>query len=250
MFDHGFSFALYIAGILVLAAIIWAFFRRYIFTPPRLEREAEAGIILGMITALMLASLFSEGLKLNLGGGTSAPIRNLIAGLFSGVERNMQENLYLSLWWFHYIIILAFLVYIPYPKHLHIMAIPFNAFFCSLEPRGRLKLLDLEAEETFGVGAVERFTWKQLLDGYACTHCGRCQVNCPAWNAGKPLNPKEVVLHIKDHLLEVGKQLLSGAEGERPDLVSQVITEEVIWECTTCRACQEECPALIEHILR
>jgi len=247
-FDRAFSFALDIAGVLVFLAIVWAFLRRYLFTPPRLERKAEAGIILALIAVLMASFLTMEGLRVNLTETAKAPVRDFIAGLFSGAGQGAQKGLYLGLWWLHYVIILAFLVYIPYSKHLHIMTIPFNAFFCSLEPRGRLKLMDLEAEETFGAGSVEGFTWKQLLDGYACTHCGRCQVNCPAWNSGKPLNPKEVVLHIKDHLLEVGGRLLAGKEGERPDLISQVITEEVVWECTTCRACQEECPALIEHI--
>jgi Fe-S oxidoreductase len=246
-----FSYVVDLAGLFVLVAIIWAAVRRYLVRPPRLEPSAEAGIILALIFFLMLAHFFIEGFAINVTGDPLAswtPGGLAAAGLVSGFSPGAQETLYWVVWWLHYILILAFLVYIPRSKHLHLLAAPFNIFLRSLGPKGALASIDLETAESFGVDKVEGFTWKQLLDGYACTQCGRCQAACPAWNSQKPLNPKEVVLNIKEHLLEMGPALVAGSDIERPDLVGQVVAEQAIWDCTTCRACQEECPVLIEHI--
>lgn len=132
------------------------------------------------------------------------------------------------------------------------MASPVNSFFSSLRPKGALVPVDLEKVEGYGADRIEHFTWKQLLDLYACTQCGRCQANCPAYLTGKPLNPKKVILDLKEYLLHEGPSLLknktSVANPPVRDLINDVITEEVLWECTTCRACQEQCPVLIEHI--
>lgn len=245
-FSFYFAYLWDIFSILVALAIIWAFIRRYIIAPPRLERTAEAGIILILIFSLMLSYLFMEGLR-----EPSTPIREFFSQIFKGWDKEAKEDLFLILWWLHYLIILGFLVYIPFSKHLHIIASPFNIFFSSLAPKGSLPSIELEKAEYFGVDRVERFSWKQLLEGFACTHCGRCQVNCPAWISGKPLNPKELILKVKEHLLKFAPSLLSSRSPQtRPDLISEVITEEVIWECMTCRACQEECPVLNEHIIR
>jgi len=252
-FSHYFSFLLDAAGLVVLVALIWAALRRYVLRPPRLELTAEAAIILALIAVLMLGHFAIEGLRLNVAppDNSSTPIREVVASFFSGMGLGWQKGLYLATWWLHTAVILGFLVYIPYSKHLHIMASPLNIFFRRRGPRSSLTLLDLEKAEGFGVGKVEDFTWKQLLDGYACTHCGRCQEACPAHSSGKPLNPKELILKVKDHMLEVGPGLLKSSPATpRPELIGDVITEEVIWECTTCGACQEECPVLIEHIQR
>ena len=268
-FSTYYSFILDTAGLLVLTSIVWATIRRYVFRPKRLEITAEAAIILSLITVLMLSHLAIEGFMVNMSAGhvvSWTPIRQTVGDLFSGIDPGVQKGMFTGIWWLHYSLVLGFLVFIPYSKHLHIMSSPFNVAFRSYKPRGALVPIDLEKSETFGVDKFEKFTWKQLLDGLACTHCGRCQVACPGWNSGKPLNPKEVTLQIKDHMLEVGESVLAGkkamaaspSEGagtapakEAPaakDMVSDIITEEVIWECTTCRACQEECPVLIEHV--
>ncbi|MEE8472298.1 MAG: (Fe-S)-binding protein [Dehalococcoidia bacterium] len=240
-----------IAGLFILAALIWAAARRYIVRPPRLEPSAEAGIILAVISFLMVAHYLIEGFGFNIIGDPMAsytPVGRTVAGMVSGFSPGAQVTLYWVVWWLHYLFILGFLVYIPRSKHLHLPAAPFNIFFRSRGPKGALVPIELETAESFGVGKVEAFTWKQLLDGYACTQCGRCQASCPAWISQKALNPKEVIHDIKEHLLEVGPALLTGSEPQRPDLVGAVVAEEAIWDCTTCRACQEECPVLIEHI--
>lgn len=268
VFSFYYSYILDIAGLLVLASILWAAVRRYIMRPARLEVTAEAAYILALISILMLSYFSIEGFFLNLFPEPSTPIRQAAAGLFSGLDRSLQTGLFNGIWWLHYGLILGFLVFIPYSKHLHIMSSPFNVMFRSFNRQGALVPIDLEKTETFGVDRIEKFTWKQLLDGLACTHCGRCQVACPAWNSGKPLNPKKVTIDLKEHLLEAGPSVLkkkqtgnkqqtgnkesanspAPEDPQHPDMVSQVVTEEVIWECTTCRACQEECPVLIEHV--
>jgi Fe-S oxidoreductase len=243
------ALAVDVAGLFILAALIWAAARRYLVRPPRLEPSAEAGIILAVISALMVAHYLIEGFGFNITGEPMASytlVGRAVAGMVSGLDA--QVTLYWVVWWLHYLLILGFLVYIPRSKHLHLPAAPFNILFRSHRPKGALIPIELETAETFGVGKVESFTWKQLLDGYACAQCGRCQASCPAWLSQKTLNPKKVIHDIKEHLLEVGPALLTGSNPQRPDLVGTVVAEETVWDCTTCRACQEECPVLIEHI--
>lgn len=243
-----------IAALLVLVALLWALGRKYIARPPRLSLEPKAELtgMLVFIVLLMLLHFSLEGLRLAAGESLiPTPLLGAVwAGFFAGLSPAAIQSWYISLWWVQFLLIVAFIGHIRFSPYLHIMFAPFNILFRSLKPRGALVPLNLEAMENFGVDKVEKFTWKQLMDGYACAHCGRCQANCPAWLSGKPLNPKEVVLNIKENLIEVGPALLKGTlkDEQRTDLISKVITEEVIWECTTCRACQEECPALIEHI--
>ncbi len=142
---------------------------------------------------------------------------------------------------------LGFLAYLPFSKHLHIVVAAPNVFFGSLRPKGALRTIDLEETETFGVGAIQDFTWPQLLDLYSCTECGRCQAVCPAYEAGLPLSPKMLIINLRDHLLAEGEGLLRGEVAETP-LVGGAIREDTLWACTTCRACVYECPVHIEHI--
>jgi Fe-S oxidoreductase len=164
-------------------------------------------------------------------------------------------------WWLHYLVILSFMVYIPRSKHLHILASLVNAFFKQLGPKVVLEPIPLEEQETFGVSKIQDFTWKDLLDLYACAVCGRCHVNCPAQLSGKSLSPREIIHNLKEHLLEAGPGLLANkaeassqnqaeiqAQTPAKSMIGDVITEEEIWACTTCGACQEVCPVNIEHI--
>ena len=231
-----YSYLLDIMAALVMLAIVWAALRRYVVRPARLdERGAVPSIILALIFALMFLSVTAEGLRLSMEGASSPPL----GASFSGLMPGAGEGTFQVMWWLHYGIILCFMVFVTYSKHLHIMSSFPNIFLRSLGPRGALTLLDLENSETFGNSKPQDFSWKQLMDGMACTHCGRCFSSCPAWLSGKPLNSRDVILHVTEELLE---------KGERPDLISEVVTEEVLWDCTTCRACQEECPVLIEHV--
>jgi len=249
-FSRCFSLIVDIAGVVVALAIIWAAIRRYVLRPIRLEPTGEAAIILVLIFCLMLAHFCIEGFRINVIGDALAawtPVSLAFAKFFNwlGLGVSLQNFLYGVTWWVHYLIIVGFLVFILYSKHLHIMVSPINIFFSSLRPKGALVPIDLEKAESYGVSRIEQFTWKQLLDLYACTQCGRCQANCPAYLTDKPLNPKQVVLDLKEHLLKVKASV---ANPSVKALIGDVITEDVLWACTTCRACQEQCPVLIEHI--
>lgn len=246
-----------IAGLFVSAAIVWAAIRRYIIRPERLEASFEAGIILLLVITLMALHFCIEGFGYAAYhiSGSYPPIGAAFASFLisTDISESTLVAVYKGLWWLHYAIILGFLVYIPRSKHLHILASPFNVLFKSLAPKGALNLIDPEKAETIGASKIQDFTWKQLLDLYACAVCGRCHASCPATLSGKPLSPREVILNLKDHLLEVGPQLL---KGETPSanpgtaMIEDVLTEEVIWNCTTCYACQEVCPVGIEHTVK
>ena len=188
---------------------------------------------------------------------TYIPVSNFAAGILAGVS---SETLHKVFWWAHNLVILIFLIYIPHSKHLHLLGSIPNIFFRSFRPKVELSKLDLEDEsrETFGITKIEEFTWKQLLDLYACTECGRCQVNCPAYLTKKPLSPWHLIHDLKEHLKKKAPLLLkknSKEENQENEpkiltkkLVGEVITDDVIWSCTTCMGCQNACPVFIEHI--
>ena len=165
----------------------------------------------------------------------------------------------------------GFIAYLPYSKLIHIVTAPLNMYFESLEPKGTLTYINMEDEdaETFGVAKLEEYTWKDLMDTDACVRCGRCQNNCPAHLSGKPLSPKQLIQDLRQHLTQKGEIILSnrqvliqkglyGSESAagseevndilNQPLVGNVIEEDVIWACTTCRSCMEQCPVLIEHV--
>ncbi|NDJ53179.1 MAG: (Fe-S)-binding protein [Chloroflexi bacterium] len=164
------------------------------------------------------------------------------------------RNAHLAMWLFHISItatIYATFLDLPWK---HIIYSPLNIFFSSFKEPGALALMDLEDEtiETFGVGQVTDLSPFQLMDGDACTECGRCQAACPAFMAGTPLNPKQIVLDIRAAINQYEPDLIAMAQGstvngERP-ITREIISEEALWACTTCRACVHECPVLIEHV--
>ncbi len=248
-----------IAGLFILLAIVWAAIRRYIIKPKRLEASAEAGVILLLIATLMLLHFGIEGF------GYAAyqvqaswpPVGTALASFLTSVAvpKTTLIAVYKGVWWLHYALILSFMVFIPRSKHLHILVSPLNIFFKSLSPKGALNPIDLETAETFGAARITDFTWKQLLDCYSCVICGQCQEVCPAYASGKPLNPKKIIQDLKKHLFAVGPKLLKVKDkaeisSANPNiaLVNKVITEDELWACTTCRACQEVCPVSNEHI--
>jgi len=234
-FETVYSTVIDIAAVFIMAVLVWAAVRRYLIKPERLEGKGnlEAGIILVLIFCLM-------GLHLSIGG-----IKNT-----SGTLRE-------ALWWMHYFLLLGFMVFIPYSKHLHILAAPVNTVFKKSGAKGALKNIDITQPESYRLLSIKDFTWKELLDGFSCTVCGRCYDACPARQSGKPLSPRELVLGIKDHLLETGPGLLEkkkDGNGQNPPaekstpLVDELLSEDGIWACTTCGACQEVCPASNEQM--
>lgn len=257
LFETVYFSILDIAAVLVAVTLIVAAVRRYVIRPQRLEPTAEAGIILMMVFSLMMLHVFGVGFDHAARGvhTSSPPLGATLAGFLSGtgLPQGTLEAAYRGVWWLHYLVILSFMVYIPRSKHLHILASLVNAFFKQLGPKVVLEPIPLEEQETFGVSKIQDFTWKDLLDLYACAVCGRCHVNCPAQLSGKSLSPREVIHNLKEHLLEAGPGLLAGkaepsSESRAKTLIGDVVTEEEIWACTTCGACQEVCPVNIEHI--
>ncbi|KJS00499.1 MAG: hypothetical protein VR68_07125 [Peptococcaceae bacterium BRH_c4a] len=250
-----------VLSLAVLGAVAVAAFRRYVIRPERLEPTLDAAIILVMITMLIVTELVAGGLAYALhpaAGREAAPVYGLVARAVaaSGIGTAaliLQKNIW---WWAHVTLLLGFLAYLPYSKHMHLMAAPFNVFFRNLKPSGgQINPVDMENEETeeFGAGRIESFTRKQLLDLYACAECGRCQDNCPAHLSGKPLSPKALLHKLKDHLTEKGDALDRPEKNDNGDvlekeLIGEVITEEEIWACTTCNSCQEQCPVMNEHV--
>jgi Fe-S oxidoreductase len=251
----------------VFIVLCISLYRRYIQKPLRLQTDdahaiVDATIIIGLIMSLlvlMLALHGVEGVKRPEFGATWMPIGKVFSNIFDGLSEGGLENVYTILWWVHTIIILYFLTYLPRSKHMHLLgAIP-NVFMRSYNSTGYLPKLDLEDEtlETYGANKMEDFSWKQLMDSYACTECGRCQANCPAFLTDKPLTPYGMIHHLKLHILPKGKMMLNQKEGveledtegllEKP-IVPDVVEEEAVMSCTTCGACMEECPVFNEHI--
>ena len=237
---------------LVLAALAMAFFRRLALRPRRLSYNADAYIVLSLITTLMVTAFLATSTLI---AYETQPwdrwsyLSALLAPLWRGVDHDTLVTLHRLFWWGHVLTVLGFLAYLPHSKHLHIVTAPFNVWFRNLQPRGALPFRDveaaLEAERPLGAGEITDFTWKDLLDTYTCTECGRCQDACPASRTGKPLSPKEVVLDLKRYLLSYGPDL---AGQGKPALVGDVITDDVLWDCTTCGACVQACPVFIDHV--
>jgi len=180
-------------------------------------------------------------------------ISSALSGLFSSLPMDQRESWFNIFWWVHILLVLGFLNYLPFSKHLHIISSIPNVYLAKLSSRGSIRALNLQDETLtkFGASDIEDLSWKQLLDGYTCTECGRCTAACPAAITGKPLSPKKIIVDIRRRLLEkaaagikseaqvdTGKQLLLGG----------FITEDEVWACTTCMACLVECPVQIEHL--
>ena len=250
-------------SVLVIVGIGMAVYYRKVQRPERFKGShlEEADFILLMILGIMLTLLALNGAKIALGINEApaawTPASNLAAQIFEPMSRgtvDFFENVFL---WSHLLLIFGFLAYIPYSKHLHIFVSEINVFFTKTKPRGKIERLDIDLEGAdedirLGAGTVEDLTWKEILDLYSCTECGRCQNQCPAWNTGKPLSPKLYIMNLRDHLFEKGPEILAAnsrsRDYEREQLNPNVVEDEVVWDCTTCGACVYECHVDIEHI--
>jgi Fe-S oxidoreductase len=279
-----FTFFQEIVTLLILVAVIWAFYRRYIEKLVRLKRGFKSGLVLLFIGGLMLSVLFGNGMSMvwhHHELSSSEPVASSIAFLFNGLNETAAIVLFYIAWWIHLLFLLAFLVYVPQSKHAHLIAGPANVFCNRLSNPGKLEKINFEDEtqETFGVGKIEDFSQYQLIDLYACVECGRCTNMCPATGTGKILSPMDLILKLRDHLTDKGaavtskapwvptfafantkgNQLAMMAAGSgttesaaavdyNPSLIGDVITEEEIWACTTCRNCEDQCPVMNEHV--
>ncbi|USG65456.1 (Fe-S)-binding protein [Brevibacillus ruminantium] len=278
-----FSLMQEITTFLILAAVGYAFYRRYVEKLKRLKRGFKSGLVLLFISTLMasvLLSLAFEQLWLGHEASAFAPISSVIAALFAGMSTTAAAACFYVFWWMHLLILLAFAIYVPQSKHAHLIFAPINVWFKKLEPTGKLSSIDFEDEtqEVFGVGKIEDFTQTQLIDLYACVECGRCTNMCPASGTGKMLSPMDLITKMRDHLTEKGAVITSrtpwmpsfanasanqlamqaseaAAASEEAtaaiydkNLIGDVITEQELWACTTCRNCEDQCPVMNEHV--
>ena len=270
-----FTFFQEIITLMILVAVCLAFHRRYIEKLDRLKRNFKAGLVLIFIGTLMLTVLIGNGMNMIWHGhepSISEPIASIIPLLAGGINPVAAIVIFFLAWWIHLITLLSFLVYIPQSKHAHLIAAPLNVFYNRLDQPGKLREIDFEDEtqEAFGVGKIEDFTRLQMIDFYACVECGRCTSVCPATSTGKLLSPMDLIVKMRDHLTEKGAAITSRApwvpqfafaqtpgnllaknsthQEYNKSLIGDVITEEEIWACTTCRNCEDQCPVMNEHV--
>ncbi len=247
-----------IGAVLILIGGGMAIYRRYFRRPPRLDTQPDDTLIFVWAFLLILTGFMMKGYRIAISEVSPtdwamwSPVGYLISHAFPTFMTKAENEI---LVWHRILIhtipafILLGYIWVIRSRLQHILLSPLNVFFRSLKPKGALAPIPLETAEIFGASKIEDFTWKQLLDLDACTGCGRCQDACPAHFSGKALNPKKVIQDLKTHLYEVYPIPLVRKPAEsRPDMVTEVITEEVLWDCTTCRACQQVCPVYIEHI--
>ena len=257
-----------VVAVIVLISIGWAYLRRLVTRPARLTFNRDALVILGMIGGVVASELLAQVAQVaRYGDIDGAFIANALAAPLRSVTPVQLEIAFAVLWWGHIGLVAAFLGYLPFSKHLHIATAFPNILFRKLAPRGELPAMDLEDETaTFGLKTLQDLGWKDLLDGFTCTECGRCQAACPAWATGKPLNPKTFIMGIREMSVEAehGIDLIPnspivretyGLEGTRPaaaalarPIVDTAIPYDAVWDCVTCGACVEACPVLIEHV--
>lgn len=283
-----FTFMQEIIVLIILVAVAVAFYRRYMEKLVRLKRGFKNGLVYLFLGVLMLATLIGNGMalvwhqhELTL----AEPVASSIAWTFQWLPPAAAAVVFFIMWWAHLLALLAFLVYIPQGKHFHLITGTLNAVLNRQDRIGTLRPIDFaaleEAEDeedmpALGVGKITDFTQKQMLDLYACVECGRCTNMCPATGTGKMLSPMDLIVKLRDHLTFTGavttKQkpwvpysffkntqgnqlaMAAGAEGAviddiySPSLIGDVITEEEIWACTTCRNCEDQCPVMNEHV--
>ncbi|TFB19213.1 4Fe-4S dicluster domain-containing protein [Filobacillus milosensis] len=281
----GFTFFQELVTLTILVAVVWAFYRRYIEKLVRLKRGFKAGLVLIFIGTLMLSVLMGNGAGIVWHGHEltwTEPVASMFALLFGWMGTTAAATVFYVMWWIHLFALLSFLIYVPQSKHAHLIAGPANVFLTKDKKHGKLKKIDFDIDEmeesdeepTFGVGKVEDLDQLQLLDLYACVECGRCTNVCPASGSGKMLSPMDIIVKLRDHLTEKGAAVtgksawvpsyaFAGTQGNQvaadpngslaqqvmeKDLIGDVVTEEELWACTTCRNCEDACPVMNQHV--
>ncbi len=274
-------------GLLAIVGVVMAIARRSggrrdrLYHPLDPRTILDDGVILGGFLVILLTGYVLEGIRIVVTDdpwGNWSPIGKatglLLQGL--GLGTGTLQGVHAFSWWFHLVLALAWLAYIPYSKLRHIAFSPANIYFRSLRPRGQLGYVDVEkafeqAQPEIGIGKIEDLTWKDRFDTQACTECARCEAACPASRTGKALSPMLLVLDLRNQLLTQAGPPMARArrdrhegadapiDGQRAEpntdpvresvrLVGDVITDAVLWDCTTCYACMEACPVFIEHV--
>lgn len=256
------SLAVDLAGFVGLIGVTAALIRRISKVNKNLDTEPADIVLLILLWVILFTGFMTEGLRIM---GTNdpwaywSPIGYVFSLGLSSLDEQAVLALHQGLWWVHMILAFAFLATFTYTKIVHALFIPGNVYFRSLKPKGTIEPIDFEDEnlETMGVRTLEEFTWKDIYDTQACIRCGRCQANCPAYQSGKELSPKNLICDMRKSSEERGKMLLSAKDKDAltqeqqgyldQPVVGNIISEDALWQCTTCRSCAEQCPARIEQ---
>ena len=245
-FYKGFSLVLDIAGILALVMLAGLFIRRFVIKPKGLEIVKDDYIVLQLLFVILITGFLIEGARMaatemqqNPALAVFSPGGLLVGQLFLTMSADTLLVTHKILWWLHLVLVLGFVCAIPYTKLRHILTTSANAFLAPFEPKGTIATINMEDDtvEQFGAAAITDLTWKDLFDADACTSCKRCQDRCPAATTDKPLSPMKIV-----------KQIGELAEGNPTGNLIETVSQDALWSCTTCRACQDVCPANIEHV--
>ncbi|MFH0975182.1 MAG: heterodisulfide reductase-related iron-sulfur binding cluster [Spirochaetota bacterium] len=261
-----------LCGITVLFGLFLAIIRRYVTKPSRLDTKPTDTLALMILVAIIITGFLTEALRITMSGYPNfevwSPFGYGLALAFGGFDVPTLSVFHKISWWIHILVSFSFISLLATDKLGHIIISTLNIFFMNLkneDPKTKYALniippKDFETAETFGVSSVEQFTWKQLMNGDACTRCGRCQDNCPAYLTEKPLSPKKIINDIKDNKDERIAKILA-AEAVLEDkstldltaieskvLIGESILPDEIWSCTNCAACVENCPVMIEHV--
>ena len=254
-------------AVIVIADVINAIFRNWIIRVPRYQGRLgfEASFILFLIALLMVTYLWLGVLRLdgvsgNIPGAIMeslpayvTPFSSALASVLPKVGGTVGYYMYWSVWTVHAMDFLLFLMIIPTSRHLHLVAAPLNVLLSKDTPQAQIRTIDFEKETRFGATDIRDFNWKDYLDFYACTECGRCTYNCPAFLTGKTLSPRDIIWDLRKVVVKEGPELRKKREkiGETQlitPVIGSAIKEEDLWSCTTCMACVEQCPVMIDHV--
>ena len=249
-----YKFVLDVFTIVFLVGVGMAIYRRYFQKPKGLTLEPKFTSSLVLITAIVVGGLVTESLRLAVEKpdfAWSSPAGWVLAQFWITLNPSdsVLINWHFGVWIFHLLTVALAVATLPVGTLLHAITGPLNVFFSKLDrPIGQLPQISVTPEgEQIYTSKLSDLTWKQLLDGDSCTECGRCQDACPAYDAGTPLNPKQLILDIREALAKDAAAIIAG-NGDTPLLVGEIITEEVLWSCTSCNSCVHECPVLINHL--
>jgi Fe-S oxidoreductase/nitrate reductase gamma subunit len=251
----GESLIMDLMAFVAIAAVTVLVWRRTVVRPDGLGRGMGDLLVLSLLGFILASGLFLEGVRMTLTPDPApwfSPGGAVLSGLFSSLDASVLDNIHASIWWLHLASAFVLFAALPWTRLIHVVAAPLNLYFARVVDDGTLVALDFESEEPIGTTSIEELHKKQLLELDACMECGRCQRACPAHLSGQPLSPETVGTDLRRAMSAAGKKpgdavnLVTASEGDGSGFVS----EDSLWSCTTCRACENQCPVDVEHIRR